>query len=132
MQGTPAYFKKQLRKDLVMVKKYDVPTLFATIPAHEVSHMRWSDCQGMEDIIAKFLNHCVDHTALPVKNATLFVHGPSSALPLSPLLPPRGTAFFSDCTNRYLALLVSGVTTANQERLGLLHYSKFITLSQAS
>jgi hypothetical protein len=46
MQGTPAYFKKQLRKELVMVKNYDVPTLFATIPAHEVSNMRWQNCQG--------------------------------------------------------------------------------------
>jgi hypothetical protein len=109
MQVTPAYFKKQLRKELVMVKKYYVPTLFATIPAHQVSHMRWPDCQGMEDIMARFLNHCVNHSP-----PCLYMVGASA----STVATPRGHSFFSDCSNRYLALLVSGCTTAYQERPG--------------
>ena len=73
LQNSPAYFKKQLKNLLAMVKKYGMPTLFVTFTADERSGNRWTECEAMEHLYAKVLQKEVDYRAMPVENAQLFV-----------------------------------------------------------
>ena len=74
LNGSPAFFKAQLKNLQAMVRQYGMPTLFLTLTADEVSATKWTECSQAQALFSEVLNKPVSAYDMPVENARIFMH----------------------------------------------------------